>query len=231
MSKNEVKSNIKDDVKENYIQFGNMKYIPRIIRCLKAIFHKVYIYHYENENLFDMSAGFEGDSPNIRINSYLKFQILELYENDEENDTYEISLIYNYKGVETTLKEVSDIHIIKDKEKVNKKSFEKVSKIFIDFIKEFEIKDRKFCFCRQIAIKGENYCEDCIYMCCELDDKDLVCPICLDEKLKLAHWVKTDCNHYFHKHCYYQIKGENDTDKQYKRKCPLCRHISNSNLI
>ena len=70
------------------------------------------------------------------------------------------------------------------------------------------------CQCGDLATHGV-WCQDC-YIWRQEHPKGEVCAICHEGEGK---YLKTECNHYFHVHCFYMITATN-----YVRPCPLCRH-------
>lgn len=76
----------------------------------------------------------------------------------------------------------------------------------------------EICQCGEKAVK-EKWCEDC-YIWRSEHPTDEHCAICHENE---GQYIMTECNHYFHKHCWNQLHFESNT---IKRKCPLCRTIT-----
>jgi hypothetical protein len=73
------------------------------------------------------------------------------------------------------------------------------------------------CQCGEVATcKG--WCDNCyIKRQTHPEDEESPCAICHDYE---GIWLKTDCNHYFHKSCFLKIESKNQC-----HKCPLCRNM------
>ena len=69
-----------------------------------------------------------------------------------------------------------------------------------------------------------NVCENCFVLQTEREDD---CAICLSNESEI--WIKTPCNHYFHKKCYHKIKTSGVIFPTVK--CPLCRNVHFKNEI
>jgi len=76
------------------------------------------------------------------------------------------------------------------------------------------------CQCGELA-ERRGWCKGC-YIYRSNHPNDEVCPICYENE---GRYIKTTCNHYFHRHCYHKINTEKPFFEQ-KRKCPLCREIT-----
>jgi len=80
------------------------------------------------------------------------------------------------------------------------------------------------CQCEEVATIGM-WCDECyIKRQHHPEDKEAPCAICHDYE---GAWVKTDCNHYFHKSCFTKIDSTRVGDS-FCRKCPLCRNMVNN---
>ena len=63
-----------------------------------------------------------------------------------------------------------------------------------------------------------NICEDCFVLQIEPEDD---CAICLSNESEI--WIKTPCNHHFHRKCYNKLKTTGVSFPTVK--CPLCRNV------
>lgn len=84
-----------------------------------------------------------------------------------------------------------------------------------------------FCQCGKVAEycnfqdKGENWCENCFIWRREHPNGGTeVCSICHEGE---GVYMKTDCGHYFHSHCFSKIEYKR-VDGEHVKQCPLCRH-------
>lgn len=81
--------------------------------------------------------------------------------------------------------------------------------------------DFKMCQCGEKATK-DIWCKLCyLYRYIRTEEEGGDCSICMENE---GRWLKTECGHIFHAHCFNKIPGNSST---WRRKCPLCRAITN----
>lgn len=78
----------------------------------------------------------------------------------------------------------------------------------------------EICQCGRIVAK-DKWCENC-YIWRSEHPTDEHCAICHENEGK---YIMTDCNHYFHEHCWDQLNYETNG---MAKKCPLCRKLTGS---
>jgi len=77
------------------------------------------------------------------------------------------------------------------------------------------------CQCGEMATYV-GWCDNCfIKRQCHPEDEESPCAICHDYE---GIWLKTDCNHYFHKSCFLKIETKT-INHAACHKCPLCRNM------
>ena len=89
------------------------------------------------------------------------------------------------------------------------------------WLDSIEIEKNKWmqCHCgRRATMNGA--CDECyIHSYVRSEEEGGDCCVCHEND---GRWVKLDCGHILHNHCFFEIKVE----AEQKRKCPLCRHQS-----
>lgn len=106
-----------------------------------------------------------------------------------------------------------------------KKRFNIDSCLMLDFDLTKLIKKYEICICENYFTIKDGFCRCCYPLATDNGDK---CAICMDNSV--ARWMKTDCGHIFHYHCWNKIEKVNKQQADEYRKCPLCRtHIKSSN--
>lgn len=82
----------------------------------------------------------------------------------------------------------------------------------------------KFCPCGAKATMNE-VCDTCyIHSYYRTEEEGGDCCICHENN---GRWIKQECGHILHTHCWRKIK----TESNYGRKCPLCRQVSKYNVL
>ena len=219
MSDSKVEENVE------YLQFGNLKYKPRIrnaIRYLLSLNKK-----FNGLMPYDDYINFcEEDLNEIKITEYV-YGIIDLVKenpNDDDDfefmeDTYNIMIIFRKKT-----KDGKDGYISHTIAEIKRHQFKNMrdaniltDSFFWDEIKSFNTEKRIPCknCSTNISEPNESYCLECSSQISFREEEDK-CSICLEAGEGI--WIKTKCNHIFHNTCFLNIKVDD-----YKRKCPLCR--------
>ena len=81
----------------------------------------------------------------------------------------------------------------------------------------------QICRCGDEATK-DGWCDNCyIHRYTRTEEEGGDCSICYENE---GRWVRLECKHEFHLHCYHKI----DFDVKEGRRCPLCRKVSKTNV-
>jgi hypothetical protein len=153
----------------------------------------------------------------FRINNFQVKLSINLHNDDEEVEFKDIDLIIilndNYIYQTTIIKcdDNKKLYIIPDYD-------EKIINNIANLI------NKKFINCKQSNCKNlvsndcdqNGFCDDCWIHDYHRGD---VCGICQEDD---GYWIKTSCNHYFHKCCYYKYSISLQIGKIL---CPLCKTI------
>jgi hypothetical protein len=148
---------------------------------------------------------------------------------DADCDTYQEDDIINYTDDCNCEKEVGyTIKIVKSDKTLFMRCFSKkhTTKEVVEAFGEMPV-EFNLCQCGSVAVYSDssratttNWCEDCFIWRQEHPNGGTeVCAICHEGE---GRYMKTDCGHYFHSHCFGKIewlKGQG-----LLKTCPLCRH-------
>jgi len=181
-----------------------------------------------NQKCFEQALDSSPQSENYKQMNVLNglFIVYEFdfnYYHGEECGEYEDCDVIVYTDDCACEKEVNYIIKIKKSDTTifqlgfsKKQTREEVVDAFGEMPTEFTL-----CQCGQVADKAGNWCEDCFVWRREHPNGGTeVCAICHEGEGK---YMKTDCGHYFHTHCFHKVECKR-VGLEYVKQCPLCRH-------
>jgi hypothetical protein len=168
---------------------------------LKLSIEKAKSKGYFNDTEYDESYTFRGIS--LQVRTHLTFD-----DNDEPNFD-EMYHLMDFSYWDNDIKKRFNINPL----------------LTLDFDLTELVKTYEICICENDFTIKDGFCRYCYPLARDSGDK---CAICMDNSV--AKWIKTDCGHVFHYHCWNKIERVNKGQADEYRKCPLCRtHIKSSN--
>lgn len=190
-----------------------------------------------NQKCFEQTLHCSPESENYKQMNVLNgllivYEFDFTYYHDEECGEYDDHDVIVYTDDCACEKEVNYTIKIKKSDKTifqlgftKKQTREEVLESFGEMPCDFTI-----CQCGEVAEYGndkdkeENWCEDCFVWRQEHPNGGTeVCAICHEGEGK---YMKTDCGHYFHSHCFDKVEYKT-VDVGRRKLCPLCRHVIN----
>jgi hypothetical protein len=157
-----------------------------------------------------------GDVELIHSRSFQEFSISMVVFYNDEDDEDDKAVKFVFKSINTGKIIFKVIYHIRDHQQI------------IYFLKD-KLDDYMLCSeCGHYTTDHYVYdvCEDCFIHRITLEDN---CAICLSNDYEV--WVKTPCNHHFHRKCYNKIKPSDFSIVCPAIKCPLCRNVHFKNEL